>query len=422
MPHTRPAVLLSVLGTGAFLLATFPGCKSDSSSSTGVPTSITVTGKVINSIKLPIANAPVVITGRPATITDANGNFAVTDVTVPYDVTVVGSQIGITYRGLSRSDPTLVNIRASAVLPNTATVSGTISGGGGYPEPATRVSSVNISSGEVTANATPNVTTGTYSMTSAWSGAATITTILRALQWDKNAAGMPTTFLGFGEKTGVAITAGGAFAGQNIAMTALSTQNISGTVSVPAALALENKSLSMAFPNNGTMSLGTEFGTASAFTYVVPTIIGTTLSVTALAAGVGFGQSSVTKTGIAPGTTGITLTIPDPTALSLPVDAATGVTTTTPFSWTPVSSAIYVLALLGPGGTYYLVISGGNSGTIPDLTALGLGLPKSASFSWQVQSHGPFSNIDAAAGATGYISQGDVIHTVSSIRSFTTAP
>ncbi len=110
MPRTRPAVLLTALGTVVVLLAAFPGCKSDSSS-TGVPTSITVTGKVITVIKLPISNSPVVITGRPATTTDANGSFTVTDVTVPYDVTVVMSdlKVGITYRGLSRSDPTLVD-------------------------------------------------------------------------------------------------------------------------------------------------------------------------------------------------------------------------------------------------------------------------------------------------------------------------
>ena len=422
MPRTRLTVVLTVLGTLALLLVALPGCKSDSNSSTGVPMSITVTGKVITNNNLPIANAPVIITGRPATTTDANGSFTITDVAVPYEVTVVGSKIGITYRGLSRSDPTLVNTRSSAIPPNVATVSGTISGGAGYPQPATRTSIVSLSSAEFTSSATPNPANGGYTLQPNWAGATTSTTILRALQWDKNAAGMPTTYVGYGEKTGVAITAGGTFSGQNIAMTALSNQNISGIVTVPAALVLETKSLLLTFPTKGSVSLGTESGTATAFTYVVPTITGAVLSVTAFAAGSGVGQCSVTKAGIAPGTTGITLTIPDPTILSLPVNAATGVTTTTPFSWSPVSSAIYAVTLVGPGSQYYIVITGGNSGTIPDLTALGLGLPKSASFAWQVQSYGPFSSIDAAAGATGYVPQGDVILSASSIRTFTTAP
>ena len=421
MPRTRLTVVLTVLGTLALLLVALPGCKSDSSS-TGVPTSITVTGKVITYYLLPMSNLPVVITGRPATTTDANGSFTVADVTVPYDVTVVASKLSITYRGLSRSDPTLENSFSSGVAPNTATVSGTISGGGGFPPPANRTLSVSISSAEASASAMLNLATGAFSVTPTWAGAATITTILRALQWDKNAAGMPTTYVGYGEKTGVAITSGGTFAGQNIAMTALSSQNISGTVTVPAALILGTKILSLAFPTNGSMSLGTESGTATAFTYVVPSITGTTLSVTAEASS-GGATSLAGKAGIAPGTNAIALIIPDPTALSLPVNAAAGVTTTTPFSWTPRPSAVYVMVIGGAvNQPSYMVITGGNSGTIPDLTALGLGLPKSTLYSWYVTTYGPFTNIDAAAAATGYVPQGDLIKSISSTRTFTTAP
>ena len=420
MPRTRLAVVLTALGTVVFLLAAFPGCKSDSGS-TGVPTSITVTGKVISGNKLPISNSAVVITGRPATTTDANGSFTVTDVTAPYDLTVVSLKVSFTYRGLSRSDPTIVILLAD-IPPNNATVSGTISGGGSFPLPANRVLNVSLSSPEVSVPASLNITTGAYMANPYWAGGATITMILRALQWDNNAAGMPTTFVGYGEKTGVAITAGGTFAGQNIAMTNVSTQNISGTVIVPAALVLNNKSLSLAFPNNGNMTLGTEVGTATAFTYGVPAITGITLSVGALA-GSGGATSTALKAGIAPGTTGIALTLPDLMALSLPVNAATGVTTTTPFSWTPLSSAIYQMTLYGPGNQpSYLVFTGGNSGTIPDLTALGLGLPKNTLYTWYITSYGPFANIDAAASAYGIYPQGDVIQSASSQRTFTTAP
>jgi hypothetical protein len=208
---------------------------------------------------------------------------------VPYDVTVVvsASKLGITYRGLSRSDPTLVNLLSSAVPTNTATVSGTVSGGGGYPQPASRASKVSLASAEVSSSATPNATTGAYSTTPTWVGAATITTILRALQWDMNASLMPTNYVGYGEKTAVAITAGGSFAGQNIAMTAVSSQNISGTVTVPAALVLGSKTLVLSFPTNGSMLLGTDNGTATAFTYAVPVITGTTLSVSGQATGGG---------------------------------------------------------------------------------------------------------------------------------------
>ncbi len=110
-------------------------------------------------------------------------------------------------------------------------------------------------------------------------------------------------------------------------------------------------------------------------------------------------------------------------ALSLPVDAATGVTTTTPFSWTPLSSAIYRMQVVGPANQpTYVVFTGANSGTIPDLTALGLGIPKNTLYTWSLTAYGPFANIDAAAGTNGVFPQGDVIRSMSPERTFTTAP
>jgi hypothetical protein len=117
------------------------------------------------------------------------------------------------------------------------------------------------------------------------------------------------------------------------------------------------------------------------------------------------------------------LTLPDPSTLSLPVNAATGVTTTTPFSWTPLTSSIYAVLINGPANQPdYLVITGSNSCTIPDLTTLGLGLPQGIAYSWSVLTFGPFANIDAAAGTSGFVPKGDATETISAQRTFTTAP
>jgi hypothetical protein len=131
----------------------------------------------------------------------------------------------------------------------------------------------------------------------------------------------------------------------------------------------------------------------------------------------------VQKSGIATGASGIALAIPSPPAPSLPVDAATGVTTTTPFSWAPIGSTIYLVLLNGPASQPdYLVITSSPTATIPDLTTLGLGLPKGIAYTWNVIAFGPFTNIDAAAGATGFIPQTDGIQSSSAGRTFTTAP
>jgi hypothetical protein len=422
MPSIRLHVFATVLVAAAFLFSVLPGCKSDSS--TGASGTITVTGKVITSTLVPVPNSPVVITGRPATTTDANGSFSVTDVTVPYDVTIVvsTSKLAIVYRGLTRPDPMLVNILALGSGANTATVGGTLSGGGGYPEPATRTSRAYITSTDASASATANATTGAYTSTFGWSGSTTLTAVLRALQWDKNAAGMPTAYTGYGEKTGVSITAGGAFASQNIAMTAAASQNISGTVTVPAALTLSSKSLGVTFSAGDNFTLGSESGTGTAFTYPVPVITGATFSVSAAATGAA-GQGSIRKTGIAAGTANIAITIPTLPTQSLPVNAATGVDTTTSFSWAPVTSSIYLVLFNGPPNQPdYLVITSETSTKIPNLSSLGMGLPQGIGYTWLVMGYGPYVSVDAAAGSGGLISQGDALVSTTTTRTLTTAP
>jgi hypothetical protein len=101
--------------------------------------------------------------------------------------------------------------------------------------------------------------------------------MLRALQWFV-AAGVPGDFDGYGEKAGVALTAGGSITGQSIAMTAVTLGNITGTITVPAGYAIHDKSLNVVFPDNGIMAMGTGTGAGASFTYVVPAITGATIS------------------------------------------------------------------------------------------------------------------------------------------------
>ena len=248
---------------------------------------ITVSGKVISATQQPIASSPVVITGLPATVTDANGAFTIAGVTPPYDVTVVVSatKLGITYRGLTRSDPTLVNFLSSTPPPNSATVSGTVSGGAGFPQPATRTSAVLLTSTETSASATPNATTGAYSLTTTWTGATTLTTVLHALQWDKNAAGMPTAFTGYGEKTGVTHHSRRDICRPERRHDRGNRRDHHRTGHGTRRSHPPSKSMSLVFATKGTISLGSESGTATSFSYAVPVVTGTTLTVDATCIG-----------------------------------------------------------------------------------------------------------------------------------------
>ena len=79
--------------------------------------------------------------------------------------------------------------------------------------------------------------------------------------------------------------------------------------------------------------------------------------------------------------------------------------------------------MVGPASQpNYLVVTSSPTATIPDLTALGLGLPKGIVYNWYVVAIGPFANVDDAAGAAGILPKTDRIQATSSTRTFTTAP
>lgn len=425
MSRTRLPILTAIVGALAFLIVFTPGCSKDSDSSTGATGGvITVTGKVVSATLRPVPNTPVVIAGLPATTTDANGAFSIPGVTPPYDITVVisASKLGIIYRGLTRPDPTLVNLLSAVAAPNSATISGTVSGGAGYPQPANRTSGVVFVATEATGGAAPNNTTGAYTMPLGWEGATTITGVLHALQWETNAAGMPQAFNGYTSKSGVTVSSGGTFAGQNLAMTTVTGATVSGTITVPATVTLAQKFLRLQFSSDRSLQLGSETGSATAFTYNVPTVTGTTISIAATGMG-GGGSSSTIKAGITPGATNVALALIEVPQLSLPVNAATNVTTTTPFSWTAAASVVSVLIFNGPAGQPdYLIFTGAASTTIPDLNSLGLGLPAGVSYTWNVTLIGPHASLDAAAGSNGFMPLGDQLSAGSSSRTFTTAP
>lgn len=412
--------------TLVFAVAFVPGCSKDSDSGTGpVTTTITVSGRVVSSLLRPVANAPVVITGLPSTTSNANGEFTIAGVTPPYDITVVisSNKLGITYRGLTRSDPTLVNFFSSTPLTNSATISGTVSGGAGYPLPANHTSRVAYDSPEVSGYSSPNSITGGYTLGLSWNGNTTANGDLHALQWQANAAGMPQAYTGYATKAGVTISNGGSFPNQNLPLASVTAGTISGTITVPSTVTLGVKSLYLEVSSDLAILLGQESGATAAFTYAVPNIANTTMRVAAMGSGASGGFSTALKTGISAGATGVSVTLPEVPQLSLPVDAATNISNTTPFSWTTSASVVYLALFAGPGGEpNYVVITGASTATIPDLTSLGLGLPSSMSYSWVVYIFGPHASIDAAAGANGIVPDGDGVTAFSSSRTFTTEP
>jgi hypothetical protein len=174
------------------------GCSKSSSTGPGggggAGGVVTVTGKVVGQNGQPVAGVPVVVTGKASTNSDAGGNFSIANVTTPYDISVVDAvnKAAILYKGLTRTDPTLLALGSTGGTSHTGSISGKISGGTFTPnQGANDVTNVVFASPEVTHEVSTAVS-GTFGpFTLNWFGPTATTGTLYALQFTADAGGLP---------------------------------------------------------------------------------------------------------------------------------------------------------------------------------------------------------------------------------------
>lgn len=427
--YTPPATIAS--STTVQLTATSGSLTATANIAVNPPANITVSGTVIGTNLQPVASAPVVITSGGTnftTTTNASGLFSVSGVTPPYDATVVSGNQSLTYKGLTRTDPLLVFLGFSPGVSRSASLSGTVSGGAGFPEPANHVTRTAFGSPEAVDSATANTATGVYNMgTVSWFGPTTTTGNVHALQWLFDGTNLPTDYKGYGEKLGVALSDGGAFAGQNVTMSGVSEATISGSVTLPAGYTLANKRMAIGFADGSRIDVLTDTGASTNFAYTTPNVTGATIRMQVTAGNAAGTTVVTTKPGLAVNATGVSIPLPAGSELSLPPNAATGVNNSTTFSYTPFSGGVHFVVFNGPGANPdYVVVTAAASTTIPNLSSVGLGLPASTVYSWNVVGAAPFASVDAAAGPGGWLAvflggaEGSV--SLSTSRTYTTAP
>ena len=391
---------------------------------------ITVTGTVVSQLSEPVPNTPVIITGVPPTTTDASGTFTIAGVTTPYDATVVAAadKRTIVYKGLTRPDPTLTSADLTSIIPPySAAVTGTVSGGTGFPQPANHTTRVAFVSEHGYGGDIASGTTGAYGLTGRWGEQTTVAGTIHALQWEVS-SNLPVTYKGYGSKDAVTLADGGSFPGQNVALTSVPTVTLTGNVTVPTGYMLMGKVVGIVWGRFGGISVVSDLASTGAFTYATPDISGATVLFRAIASSP-LGNSTVWTVGLAPDASGVNVTIPAAPALSLPVDAATNVDTITAFSWTAFAQGVHLVFFDGPAGEPdYYVLSQSTSSTIPNLNAIGLGLPSSTAYQWSVLGVGPFASVDESAGPGGFYPTQtenparDGSLAASTSRSFTTKP
>ena len=397
---------------------------------TTAASTITVSGRVVNNWKKPIAGTPVVVLGKPPLVTDGNGRFSVSDITPPYDVSLVhiGSKTATIYKGLTRTDPVLVGI-SDAVTAQTANLSGSMSGVS-LPQPALHNTLVVVMAPDSGYGSNFASAAGAYAFPSfRWLGSPNTIGAIHALQVRYSATGAPVEYKAYGKRENVALANGGTFAGQNVRLNPIPNGNVSGTVSMAAGYTLTGKGIFLQLSPDYSMALETDYTSALTFSYVTPNIGPPALTLYASARKAGGVGATVYRGGVPATAAGIAMNIPAGPELSLPADGANGVATTTQFNWSAFAGGVHAAEFYSdaPNKPTYIIYTAGTSTTIPDLSAVGLGLPSSTPYKWVVLGLAPINNVDQLAVDAGFWGlfatlSGDSSLVSSTERTFNTGP
>jgi len=380
---------------------------------------VTVNGTVLLDDGTPLASAPVRIDpGAHATSTAADGTFTVSGVTTPYDLAAVheAGKVVVAYVGLTRTDPAAVVPTRTAAPPfaDGATVSGTV-------EPNTGCSAgsapcqtyLGFGSATVTGLAVSNPFTGVYSVPLAWNGAASFQGTLHLLQGSADPVTGRVSFW-YGARSGVTVANGQdtAESWAPSSVTALPGATLSGTGTVAPGYDLVNSTLSLVLPGVTIPASSCAARPAparppcapGAFTEDAPGVAGATLTVTVAAQGPNGESVAVTRTGGVANGTGFDYAIQAAPTLQAPADGATGVTTSTAFSWTAFAGGVHTVIFKPDEASdpWYYVYTAGTSTTIPDLSSASasVALPAHGSYGWGISGLAP-ATIDAWAGPSG---------------------
>jgi hypothetical protein len=384
---------------------------------------ITVSGTVLPLEGTTVSFLPVAILGQGAALTDATGNFTIPNVTTPYDI-VVGFDSGtkstfIVYQGLLRPDPRLIGLIGDQY---STTISGTVSGGAGYPEPAAHRSAIHVAADSGLADtAVVHPVTGAYSLGASWDATPSTTVYLTAIQYQVDGSGMPTTFTG-GRVAKLSVTDAAPLTAP-VALGGIRTATVSGTYSHPPGYAFDGKEVDVESVGFFLVPLPTSIVDDGAFSLAAPVLSDRSLAVLTGATSPLGSRAVVMRRGVPPGTTGLDLVVPEAPAVIFPFDGAAGVDHSTQFLSEPFPEGIRIYQFVSAGtDPNFFVVSDQDTVEIPDLTALGAALPASASYSFGFTGLGPFADLEEFAGPAGPLPGPEVIIVTAPFIAFTTAP
>ncbi len=411
------------------------------------PKGINVSGQVLNSYGAPMAGAPVLVSGHTPTRTDADGNFVVSGVSTPYDLTAFDATTSTVrvYQGLTRSDPTVTIYNNQNPGPPKWTwrssFKGSISGPGFTPNAGSEtptfvaLSATNLVLPSLSATR-PNAT-GSFEAPLEWNGPSVFRGSLFGLQWQrlppgdpsKDYAPLPKSYLGFGKLLGLNLSDQSVQSGLNLVMNPVSSLNLTGSITVPSGYTLTDNYVRISFDANDpklSLFLGDDVSGNPSFKYLTPNIPGATIRLSASAQATTGESIGAFKRGFAPDASNVSLNMIAAPKITSPDDKAQGISAATPFSWSwpGVSDGVYTLEIDPVGGALTCIITTASTHlTLPDLSALGLKWPPNSSFTWSVNaSQAAAFDVDVMASLDRFSTTATILGGTSLTRAFNTAP
>jgi hypothetical protein len=364
-----------------------------------------VNGKVLDGRGLPVGGVAIKI-DEAVTISGIDGTFSIPTAKVPYRVLVGGRPPGGYYRSvvvydqLSRLDPTLRLYDADVENENTnhfSSVSGTFAGITsplGQGQLGYLTLDVSESSLFYTSGADLTISRNLF-----WSEPSkTVMTTLRALFW--TGSGDNVSYLGAGkldvmleDRKTITLT-------NPIALTPPTEGMISGTLTLPATASSAFVTPSVRYSDRNTIPM-TQFTVVDENFAMKSAAIDDATFELVFESRVGDRFSNVMVHGLTSGATIPAFTMPSPTALVQPVNAATGVTATTDFQIMPGSTGlVHVVHFDSAGSFTWTLVTTSSTFRFPDGTSLGIPMPTPGEdVNWQARSV-TAADIDAFAGST----------------------
>jgi hypothetical protein len=401
---------------------------------TGEP--ITVTGQVLSYYGgRPVQGVQVFVDDQ-FYVTDANGAFTAEGVVPPYDVGVLvtdggvlfgapsGTLRGSVYRGVTRPDPKILYPGSSSYT-RAGQVSGTVTGGAGFPYPTPTPdpgyeTSIYLSgpyaslSGFGASSADGSFLSDVY-----WNGGGTETVALNVIQYSN----VPEiSYTGYGRATGIVPDQG--VADIDIAMSPIGTGHIVGTVTAPFEITgfdfiggwADVGAPGLAPPGSifggppmeyaERLYLPATVGTANDFDFPYPEIAGASFGLSVFGYGPN-GSVYAIRSGLVAGETGVEVEFPAIPVLLTPVPFASAGPTTI-FSVSPVEGAVYKYRFRSDGSGGPIPTFGGSASPTIDIdvysSSNATSLPdpdlfagvdfESREFSWSVDAVVGYGNVD----------------------------